>query len=351
MQGFMSWSVPFTRIAGITVRIHLVFIIFLVGMVLDAGKNGGAHHAMEVFIYMIMLFSIVLMHELGHCFAGRAVGGDAEEILLWPLGGLAYVHHPHNPWASFITTAGGPAVNLVFCLVAAIVLLIMGYWPPLNPLWKAFGTLSLTSGGEVFTDVLPWYTVWLVRFFHLNWFLLLFNVCFLGFPLDGGRMLQAAIWYRTGNYYQSTKFVCYTGFAMAILLGLGVLYFVAKEDYSTIIMTAFLCFYIISNCQQELQRLEMGPVDDSPFGDFSEGYTSLDRSTRQREKKPTFLQKWMAERAERKKLREEEQQLADDQRFDDLLVKIKEGGMQTLTSDEQKFLKRMSAKVREKRNK
>jgi len=82
MQGFMSWSIPFTRIAGIMVRIHLMFVIFLVAMVLDAGKNYGAHHAMEMFIYMIMLFSIVLMHEFGHCFAGRAVGGHAEEILL-----------------------------------------------------------------------------------------------------------------------------------------------------------------------------------------------------------------------------------------------------------------------------
>lgn len=351
MQGFMSWSIPFTRIAGIMVRIHLMFVIFLVAMVLDAGKNYGAHHAMEMFIYMIMLFSIVLMHEFGHCFAGRAVGGHAEEILLWPLGGLAYVHHPHNPWASFITTAGGPAVNLVFFLFSAIIILIMGYWPPLHPLWNPWALVSATSGNEVvLMESLPWYAAWLIRFYHLNWFLFLFNVCFLGFPLDGGRMLQAILWHRT-SYYQATKMVCYTGFAMAILLGLAVLFLVPKESYSTIIMTVFLCMHIFSTCQMELQRLEMGPMDDSPYGDFSEGYTSLDRTTRQREQKPSFLQKWMAERAERRRLRDEEQQLADDQRFDDLLVKIKEGGMQTLTNDEQRFLKRMSAKVREKRNK
>ncbi|HMP17786.1 MAG TPA: site-2 protease family protein, partial [Gemmatales bacterium] len=203
MQGFTWWSVPFTRIAGITVRVHLVFIIFIVAMVLDTGKNYGSHRALEVFIYLMMLFGIVLMHELVHCFAARQVGGYAEDILLWPLGGLAYVQHPHNPWASFITTAGGPAVNLVFCLFTSIVIILMGYWPPLNPLWNSFSSLNTTSGNAIFMDSLPWFTVWLVRFFYLNWFLFLFNVCFLGFPLDGGKLLQAYLWHRT-SYYQAT---------------------------------------------------------------------------------------------------------------------------------------------------
>ncbi|HMP16574.1 MAG TPA: hypothetical protein PKD72_06105, partial [Gemmatales bacterium] len=136
----------------------------------------------------------------------------------------------------------------------------------------------------------------------------------------------------------------------AILLGLAVLFFVPKEDYTMIIMTVFLSWHIFSSCQQELQRLEMGPIDDNPYGDFSEGYTSLERNTRQRERKPSFLQRWLAERAERRRQLEEERELADEQRLEDMLVKIKEGGMQTLTNDEKRFLKLMSEKARKKQN-
>src|SRR5436190_20166824 len=93
MQGPISWSIPFTRIAGILVRIELFFILFIVGQVLSAAKNFGSVYALEMFILMMMLFAIVLMHEFGHCFAARSVGGHAEEILLWPLGCLAMVSH------------------------------------------------------------------------------------------------------------------------------------------------------------------------------------------------------------------------------------------------------------------
>lgn len=44
----------------------------------------------------ILLFT-VLTHELGHCMAARQVGGHAESILLWPLGGLAYIGHNQGP--------------------------------------------------------------------------------------------------------------------------------------------------------------------------------------------------------------------------------------------------------------
>ena len=119
-----------------------------------------------------MLFMIVLLHELGHCFAARSVGGSADEILLWPLGGLAYVHHPHNAWASFITTAGGPAVNLVFFLISGAMILLMGFWPPLNPFAGGLGTELHQLGGQaILSSRLPWYIDWTAKFFYLNWFL------------------------------------------------------------------------------------------------------------------------------------------------------------------------------------
>lgn len=351
MQGAMSWSIPFTRIAGIMVRIHLFFIIFMVAEVGQAASKLGGEAGLQMFVYITMLFAIVLMHEFGHCFAARSVGGSADEILLWPLGGLAYVNHPQTAWASFITTAGGPAVNLVLFLAAGIVILALGYWPPINPIWPPFsGNISPISGQEKWVMNLPWYTGWLIRFFHLNWFLFWFNVLCIGFPMDGGRLLQAALWPRYG-YYTATKIACYCGFGIAVLLGLWAIIFLDKEHYVVIITTFMLAFFVFSTCQQELQRIEMGGMDETPYGDFSQGYTSLERGNKTREQKPSIFQRWMTERAEKKKVREEEERLADDQRIDELLAKINDGGgIQALTSEEQRFMKRVSAKLRQKRN-
>lgn len=350
MQGPMSWSIPFTRIAGILVRIHILFIIFMVAQIGNNAKLGGSF-ALEMFILQIMLFAIVLMHELGHCFAARSVGGSAEEILLWPLGGLAMVSHPHNPWASFVTTAGGPAVNLVLYLVTGIVILLMGYWPPFNPLWNPWGPVSQLGGGATDVFQLPWYTVWLLRFFYLNWFLFWFNVLCIGFPLDGGRLMQAALWPRFG-YYTATKIACYCGFGVSVLLSLYAFIFLGKDHYEAVITTFMLAIFVFVSCQVELQRIEAGVMEDETFGyDFSQGYTSLERSSKAKDRKPSFFQRWMADRAEKKKQREEDERLADEQRIDELLVKMHDGGgIQALTSEEQRFMKRVSAKLRQRRN-
>src|SRR5205823_14054724 len=82
---------------------------------------------------MGILFFIVLLHEFGHCFTARWVGGEADEILMHPLGGLAMAQPPRRPLPTFLTIAGGPAVNLLFCILSgAIVWAVFGFLP-LNP--------------------------------------------------------------------------------------------------------------------------------------------------------------------------------------------------------------------------
>lgn len=106
---FLNGSFPLFRFAGISVRIHILFILFIGMRLLDGRGNFESE-----LIFLTMLFGVVLLHEFGHCFGARAVGGDAENILLWPLGGLAYANAPMTPWAQFVTVACGPLVNVVF---------------------------------------------------------------------------------------------------------------------------------------------------------------------------------------------------------------------------------------------
>ena len=53
------------------------------------------------------------MHEFGHALACRQVGGKANQIMLWPLGGVAYVSPPQRPGAMLWSIAAGPLVNVV----------------------------------------------------------------------------------------------------------------------------------------------------------------------------------------------------------------------------------------------
>ena len=109
MRDPMSWSIPVFRAFGIPVKVHLFFFIVTIGLFLaqmrrrQDNPSGGSTSSCSP---SSLLFGIILLHEFGHCFGARYVGGDAKEILIWPLGGLAFVEVPHNPRALFIIVGG-----------------------------------------------------------------------------------------------------------------------------------------------------------------------------------------------------------------------------------------------------
>src|SRR6202790_146482 len=70
----------------------------------------------------LALFVIVLMHEFGHVLACRQVGGKADQIVLWPLGGVAYVAPPARPGATLWSIAAGPLVNVALAPILLIAL-------------------------------------------------------------------------------------------------------------------------------------------------------------------------------------------------------------------------------------
>src|SRR5205807_2412377 len=107
-------SVPLFTVFGIRVRAHAGLIALAVIVLLFG--YGGVGTVLARIQSMAVLFSVILLHEFGHCFAARSVGGNAEEILMTPLGGLAMAYAPRRPWGQFITVAGGPAVNVIICL-------------------------------------------------------------------------------------------------------------------------------------------------------------------------------------------------------------------------------------------
>jgi Zn-dependent protease len=142
MRDPLTWSFPLGRLFGINIRIHILFVIFALAMVARAAtvKDPPAPQPaypaglwLDALILVGLAFLAVLLHELGHCLSARMVDGDAPEILLWPLGGLAPLDLPHTPRANFIAAAAGPAVNLLLCVSMGLLLGAYSLRPSLNP--------------------------------------------------------------------------------------------------------------------------------------------------------------------------------------------------------------------------
>ncbi len=353
MRDPFTWSLPLGHLFGIAIRVHILLPLVMVGLIgrvaLDDKVIPGTWQ--DAAMLMGLLFVSVLLHEFGHCYFARRVDGDASEVLLWPLGGLARVDVPHTPRAHFVVAIGGPVVNLLLCIVAALALgflLDHALRPPLNPFtWypyrvNAAGDVTLYgwAGTEYTTGNLA--AILLARLFYINWVLLLLNVLLVGFPLDGGRMLQALLWPSVG-YRQATLYAVYSGFFCMILLLIAA---VVMND----VMPGLLALFVYVSCKQEWIVIETGG-EDSLFGyDFSQGYTSLERDEPPpvKARQPNFIQRWLRKRADRKRQMEQEQTLAEERRMDELLDKIQRHGKESLTDEEQRFLKRVANRYRKK---
>jgi Zn-dependent protease len=124
---------------------------------------------------VVITFGSILLHEFGHCFAARKVGGDADEVLLWPFGGLAFCQCPDYWRAHLIVAAGGPLVTLV---IAGLSFVGFGYF-------NEHGSEALLRN-PIYGMAEFYLTYW-------NGILLVFNLIPL-YPLDGGRVFHSLAW-------------------------------------------------------------------------------------------------------------------------------------------------------------
>jgi Zn-dependent protease len=359
MRDPFSWSIPFGRLFGITIRIHILFPVVALGLILRAMYQKNPQPLPEgawidASIVMGLMFLSVLLHEFGHCFAARRVGGDAHEVLLWPLGGLANVDVPHSARAHFVVAAAGPLVNLLLgagCLAALLFLFEHPFLPSFNLMGytgrEHDGLVGLAVWGRSSLEyVSPYSSAALVAWsFWVNYVLLVFNMILVGYPMDAGRMLQSILWPHVG-YRQATLTAVFVGFVTVVMVGLAAI--VTGEA-----LLVFLAIFIYVSCKHQWFLLETGG-EESLFGyDFSQGYTSLERDQEPASGPPqprlSWWQRWLQRRAQKKAQREQELREADDRRMDELLEKVQREGIGSLTEEERRFMKRVSDRYRNNR--
>ena len=202
----MAGSVTIFKVRGIEVRLHwtLVLVFLLVAWSLAGGYlpleypgMGPATRWAVGLVTSVLFFASILLHELGHARAAAREGTPVRSITLFIFGGVAEIgESAKSPGAEFRVAVGGPLVTL------ALVVL--------------FSVLDRLFAGVPVVDA-P--ARWLAR---INLALLLFNLI-PGFPLDGGRVLRAAVWQLTGSEERGWQAAFASGqiFAFA-LVGWGI---------------------------------------------------------------------------------------------------------------------------------
>ncbi len=323
-DNFFSWALPLFTVIGVRVKVHLLFIIVVAGELLMAGRRSGIGVGYMA-ASMAALFGIVLLHEFGHVIACRKVGGEADEILLWPLGGLAMCAPPHTWRANLITAIGGPMVNLLLIPVfGAIVFGLTHNWgsvifSPLEP-YKAIFDLRLTQalgGGH------PYWLVFLWSLYLTNWVLLLFNVLLPMYPMDGGRIMQSVLWWRLG-YGRSMWIATNVGLFGAVVVGVWASLTNQSTLFAIALFGGFTCF-------DQRRRLKFVEEDEDPILASGRTAYSAGREAQRAPAPPCGPSK----REIKDRRREQEHQTE----IDRILAKIRASGMGSLTRAEQKTLR------------
>lgn len=189
-----SGSFRLFRVAGIQVRLHWSW--FVVGWIEIATRSRAYDSPVWNVLEYLGLFAIVLLHEFGHVLACRQVGGSSEDIVLWPLGGVALAKPPPRAGAELWTIAAGPLVNVVLFPVLMLA----------TEAWSASG----------WGPQLPDLSRFLFMLWLINKWLLLFNLLPV-YPLDGGQILRSLLWFRLGRA-RSLRVATGLGFAGLVVL-------------------------------------------------------------------------------------------------------------------------------------
>jgi Zn-dependent protease len=214
------------QVAGIDVFIHWSWL--LVAFVQIRLTENRYENPIFNAIEYVSLFGIVLLHEFGHAFACRSVGGLANRILLWPLGGVAIVSPPPRPGALLWSIAAGPLVNVLLVPVTVPLLFLTG---GMSPDIQHFAlTLAAINLGLLIFNMLPIY------------------------PLDGGQILQALLWFQLGR--SRSLFVASI---LGLIIGAGLIVpLLLMQNWWTALIAAFIALRSWAGIKQArfLQQLE-----------------------------------------------------------------------------------------------
>ncbi len=244
-----TWSFRAFRLYRTDVRIHWSLPAYLLLYFARTSIAGFSPFALLMWVVMpmVLLFSSVLLHELGHVYAARRFGQRTGDMILTPIGGMVMVAEGPTPRTEFWVAAGGPLVNLGLAMGAIAAYLLTGgafdvalVFPLdtarlLSRLWVDGALLHFT----------------LAEVAEINVGLFLFNVLLVAYPLDGGRMLFSWLWKRKGRR-RGLGLTCKIAKVLAVGMGLVAL----VTSMTGLLIIAGLVFFQAYTTERQLAEAE-----------------------------------------------------------------------------------------------
>jgi Zn-dependent protease len=314
----MRWTFPLFRLFGIPIRMHWLLAIMILGRLLQGWSKWGPWGLEWMSVTMAILLVSILFHELSHCWMGIRLGGHAESILLWPLGGLASIEHTGRPAEQIKISGIGPISSFVLGGICAAVLVLSGVhweWDFLNPWaeWWPFG-LSRPQG-------------FLLHSVKLNLLLGLFNLCIPAYPLDGGQVLYSFLSLRYDRY-KAAQVAAAIGMPIGLAMGI---WGIAQEELNLILIGG----WILIEAFQLRYLARIGELDSHPaFGNAAPEFDYMP----DRPRKKGWFARWRERRAMKSVTQrsEREDKLSAD--VDSILEKVSREGIGSLSPAERRIL-------------
>lgn len=330
-DSLLTFSFPMGRLRGVPLRLSFLMPVVAVAMMWRLQDI-----VFGAIASIIVLFSL-LIHELAHIVAARRSGHHPGTIVVWPLGGMHSARPPVDFKVSLLIAVAGPLANV---LIAAITGWRLQQLDQLDGLLNPFGTFDLKEPASLSLGCLQ-------VTFAVNWCLALFNMIPVR-PLDAGQVFSSFLNLRFSEM-ESRDLILRIGLVMALF---GILAGFVFDISSLVALSAFVLVLHIHEATHWFQPTE---PDESFLGyDFSEGYTSLDRTDEEVDQRSDdevshgILERWKARREEEKLRREAEERLNEEQQLDLILEKLHTQGKEALTTRELNVLNRVSARLRQR---
>lgn len=322
----LIFGFPIGTLWGARVRVSPLYLALLLLLVGRLGWKVG------LLAFAVLTVSIVL-HEYCHVFAARLTGGDADEVIVWPLGGLALCHRAPTFQSEFLTPAAGPLFHLAVCalLLPWVYNSPAGITEVLHPL-----TLPPIQWDGAFLQGLVLLT------FALNWKMLLLNLLPL-LPLDGASMWHAVARHRWEPIVAKTAMLVVSTITHIVLACVAM-----NIDSSHGISVLFLTYMLLPITILEWIRLQAANLIGVEMPD-SENYDSFDDdedSQPRRTRTPGLFERWKLERERKRQEKEDQERIETEARLDTLLEKVHLSGIDSLSEAEKRFLKKASTRYR-----
>lgn len=339
---------------GVQIRLHMFFLLFATFTFYLAWREStpGDHLPGLALTCVVVLFLSVLAHEAAHSLIALRLGGSVDAIVIAPLGGLRPIRVPQDPQSELLAILAGPMASLAICLATLSIVALYDHE-------SAYGLLNPLAPQNILTGTvaertLSWGTVIRLTCW-INWWLVVINLI-PAFPFDGGRAILALIQSIKPRWERETGVSIVAACARVVALLLLVMAVVFHDSYAGTAIPSWLplvllAIFVFFGTRVEEFAPEDMQSDEAVFGyDFSQGYTSLERSSRsqqqERTPRPGAITRWLRHRQKVREARRLQTERLEDERMDEILQRMHAKGYDHLSPEDLALLKRVSARYR-----